>query len=83
MGLDDHDSREQVKDAAYIFRVKRTIDAAIADLASRPLDEATAEEMRAVLASDDLAAARKAWARLVTDPPVPVLRLVTDQEDRA
>lgn len=51
-----------IESTLVVFRVRRRIDAAIADLASAPLDEATAAQMRTVLASHDLAEAHRVLA---------------------
>lgn len=62
-----------------VFRVRRRIDAAIADLAAAPLDEATATQMRAVLASHELAEAHRVLAS--SRPTVPELQLVRGEGD--
>src|SRR5699024_3414179 len=51
-----------IESTLVVFRVRRRNDAAIADLASAPLDEATAAQMRTVLASHDLAEAHRVLA---------------------
>lgn len=63
-----------IESTLTVFRVRRRIDAAIADLAAAPLDEATAAQMRAVLASHDLAEAHRVLA--TGRPTVPNLRVV-------
>lgn len=64
---------EELRETSQLWRAKRDLDSAIAGLASRPLDEATAAEMRRVLDSEELAAARALWVRGRVGP---VLRLV-------
>lgn len=76
------DEAAELADAAQVFRVKRTIDDAVGHLIARPLDEAVADQMRAVLDSPDLVTAREAWARMKSIP-VPHLRLVVEQEGQA
>ena len=58
-----------IESTLVVFRVRRRIDAAIADLASAPLDEATAAQMRAVLTSHDLAEAHRVLAGNSWRPP--------------
>lgn len=72
----------ELADATQVFRAKRTIDDAVGHLIARPLDEAVADEMRAVLDSPDLVTAREAWARM-KNVSVPHLRLVVEQEGPA
>lgn len=71
---------ELIEDAARVFAARKRVDAAIADLASSPLDEAVADEMRTILASPALRAARQALARLAPTPVVrPQLSIVADR----
>lgn len=58
-----------IRDAARVHRVHRTVRDAVAALASRPLSEAAATQMRAALA--DINAARRSLDRLaaVSDSP--------------
>lgn len=73
------DEAVDLADAAQVFRVKRTIDDAVGHLIARPLDEAVADQMRAVLDSHDIVTAREAWARMRTaTASVPHLRLVAE-----
>lgn len=76
--MNDEQAADELSDAVLVFRARRRLDAAIADLASRPLDEATAERMRHILASDELAAARQSLASLAVETAPPVLYAVPD-----
>lgn len=79
--MTDPREQQQLDDVARVFRAKNEIDSAVADLASRPLDEQTAARMREVLDSPRLVEARAALRRLpVPRPAAPVLRLVADPE---
>lgn len=60
---DDVKGRRILEDAALVRSARRQIDAAIADLAVRPLDEAAATKMRQALAGDHVSA-RRALHRL-------------------
>lgn len=73
------DEAADLVDAAQVFRAKRTIDDAVGHLIARPLDEAVADQMRAVLDSPDIVTAREAWSRMRTAAAsVPRLRLVAE-----
>lgn len=71
--------RAQFAAAADVFAARKEIDAAIADLAASPLDEAAADQMRKVLAGPRLRRARKALTTNLA--PKQPLRLVTDEGD--
>ena len=78
------DEAADLADATQVFRAKRTIDDAVGHLIARPLDEAVADQMRAVLDSPDIVTAREAWARMRTAAgSVPHLRLVAEGEGSA
>jgi hypothetical protein len=83
--VDEVEDRRVLQDAALVRRSRRTIDAAIAALAARPLDEAAADRMREALGGH--ASARQALRRLrlAVDTPlaagaegVPVVALDVD-----
>lgn len=65
---DDDQGRQDLDAAAEVFAATRAIDDAIADLAARPLDEAAADRMRAVLGGSGLVQARAALRRLAGQP---------------
>lgn len=65
---DDDQGRRELDAAAEVFAATRAIDDAIADLAARPLDEAAADRMRAVLSGSGLVHARAALRRLAGQP---------------
>lgn len=65
---DDDQGRRELDAAAEVFAATRAIDDAIADLAARPLDEAAADRMRAVLGGSGLIQARAALHRLAGQP---------------
>lgn len=60
----------QLDDAIEVMRAKRQIDDAVAELASRPLNERAASRMREALADPSLTAARAALRRLDTNKPL-------------
>lgn len=65
---DDDQGRRELDAAAEVYAATRAIDDAIADLAARPLDEAAADRMRAVLGANGLIQARAALRRLAGQP---------------
>lgn len=64
----EQDIAEDFTAAAVVHAAKREVDSAIAALASRPLDENTADKMREVLNSPKIRKARRLLVRLQGAP---------------
>jgi hypothetical protein len=77
------EASSELVDAIEVMRAKRQIDDAVADLASRPLSESAAAQMKVALADPSLAAARAALRRLDTSGRTPRAVVVTGSHDPA